>query len=237
MSEIDDRLAPESRKLPGIQIIFLLLVLIVYPALSIVMGMTGNTDPQQVTSKIIQVYLPTLIIQIVMIAALWIVLYRSGADFAEIGFAKSGINWSNVISALIFFVGAWGLMALISVSIERSGFIPRTEFMTLLPSNAIEGLLWGMLSLGAAFSEELIFRGFVITRLRKVTGRFWIAALIGSLAFSMGHLYQGPAGIFLTFLYGMLFAGLFAARGSVFPCIVAHFLQDIIALAAIFVKI
>ena len=219
---------------PRIQIIFLLIVLIGYPASSAIMGIIGNTEPAQVTSKVTQVYLPTLFMQIVLLAALWYVLYRSCSSFAEIGFAERDINWSNVVSAVIFFIGAWGLMVVIKSSIERSGYLPETDFLRLMPATALEGGLWALLSAGAALSEELIFRGFVITRLQRITGRFWIGAVLGSFAFSMGHLYQGFAGVFLTFLYGMLFAGLFAARRSVFPCIVAHFLQDIIVLGAMF---
>lgn len=231
-SEIDQN--PPAPPLPKIQLVFLLIVLLGYPALSIVMGTIGNTDPAEVTSKVMQVYLPTLFIQMVLIASLWWVLYRSRTRFAEIGFARKDINWSNVISAIIFFVGAWGLMIVIKSSILRSGYIPETDFFRLMPATALEAFLWTFLSAGAAFSEEMIFRGFIITRLQRITGQFWIGAVLGSLAFSMGHLYQGLAGVLLTFIYGMLFAGLFAARRSVFPCVVAHFLQDIIVLGVLF---
>jgi membrane protease YdiL (CAAX protease family) len=50
----------------------------------------------------------------------------------------------------------------------------------------------------------------------------------------MGHLYQGVMGVIITFIYGMLFAGLYIARKSVFPCIVAHFLQDVLILFVVF---
>ena len=231
-SEIDQN--PPS-PLPKIQLVFLLIVIIGYPGLSLLMGIIGKADPAEISSKITQVYLPTLFIQIILIGSLWWTLYRSRARFADIGLAREDINWSNVISAIIFFIGAWGLMIVIKSSIMRSGFIPETDFFRLMPATAVEGGLWALLSAGAALSEELIFRGFIITRLQRITGRFWIGAVLGSLAFSMGHLYQGLAGVLLTFLYGMLFAGLFAARRSVFPCIVAHFLQDIIVLGVLFV--
>lgn len=235
--ELPGNTSTPSSRLPGIQILFLLLVLIIYPAISVVMDMLGKTDASEVTSKITQVYLPTLIIQAALLLALWVVLILSRESFSAIGLAREDVNLSNLISAIIFFIGAWGLMVLVRASMTGSGYLPpERDLMTILPANVIEGGLWAMLSIGAALSEELVFRGFAITRLKRITGRFWIGAILSSLAFSAGHLYQGVAGVFLTFLYGMLFAGLFAARRSVFPCIVAHFLQDIIALAAVFVK-
>ncbi len=228
----DDKVLPAS--LPRTQLIYLLVVLLGYPALSVLMGTIGRTGPAEVTSKITQVYLPTLFIQAILITSLWWTLRRSGGRFAEIGLAREDLRWSNVLSAVIFFVGAWGLMIVIKGSIIRSGYVPETDFLSLMPRNGLEAGLWALLSLGAAFSEEMIFRGFVITRLRRITGRFWMGAVLGSLAFAMGLLYQGMAGVLLTFLYGMLFAGLFAARRSVFPCIVAHFLQDIVVLGGMF---
>lgn len=223
----------ETISLPLIQKIFLLIMLIFYPAASLLMGLTGRNDPSEITSKIEQVYIPTLLIQALLLGALWFTLFRSRARFAEIGFAREDISWSNAGSAVIFFIGAWVLMVIIKGSMERSGYLAETDYFTLLPSSLLEGALWLCLSVGAAFSEELIFRGFVITRLQKLTGRFWIGAVIGSAAFSLGHLYQGYGGVILTFLYGLLFAALFAARKSVFPCVVAHFLQDAVVLAAL----
>lgn len=220
--------------LPPIQIIFLLLVLLGYPALSMIMGVLGHQDSSRVVSRIAQVYIPTLLVQAVLIVALTAVLRKSGSRFGDIGLARGDFTWSNVLSAAIFFLGAWGLMVLIKGSVERSGYLPQTDFYHLLPAGAIEAGLWVLLSAGAAFSEELIFRGYVITRIRRLSGSVWLGALLGSAAFSFGHIYQGMAGVLLTFLYGLLFSGLFIARKSVFPCIVAHFLQDVIVLGALF---
>ena len=218
---------------PPVQIYFLLILLLGYPSLSIVLNMLGSTSPEAITSKIKQVYLPVLFMQGVIFGAVWVVLRRSGGRFAGIGLGRKDINWSNTIAGLIFFVGAWSLMIIIKGSMARSGYLPEKEFLHLLPATATEGTIWILLSAGAALSEEIAFRGYVITRLRILSGSYWIGAILGSAAFSLGHLYQGFAGVLLTFIYGMLFSGLFIARKSVFPCIIAHFLQDSMILIAI----
>jgi membrane protease YdiL (CAAX protease family) len=169
----------------------------------------------------------------VIFGAVWVVLRRSGEQFTGIGLGRKDINWSNTIAGLIFFVGAWSLMIIIKGSMARSGYLPEKEFLHLLPATATEGTIWILLSAGAALSEEIAFRGYVITRLRILSGSYWIGAILGSAAFSLGHLYQGFVGVLLTFIYGMLFSGLFIARKSVFPCIIAHFLQDSMILIAI----
>jgi membrane protease YdiL (CAAX protease family) len=131
---------------------------------------------------------------------------------------------------VIFFIGAWALIIVIKGAVERGGYLPEKDFLYLLPSTITERIVWFFLSLGAALSEEITFRGFAISRLKTLTGSLWIGAVLSSAAFSIGHLYQGITGVFLTFIYGMLFAGLYIARRSVFPCIIAHFLQDAVIL-------
>lgn len=224
-----------KHSLPPVQFYFLLVLLLGYPALSIFLNIMGSTSPEAITSKIEQVYLPVLFMQGIVFVAVWAVLRRSGDRFHSIGLSRKDISWSNTIAGLIFFAGAWSLIIIIKISMARSGYLPEKEFLHLLPSTTTEGAIWILLSAGAALSEEIAFRGYLITRLKVLSGSYWTGALLGSAAFALGHLYQGSGGVLLTFIYGMLFSGLFIARKSVFPCIIAHFLQDSMILTAIMV--
>jgi len=219
---------------PVPQKVILIFLLVGYPLISILFNVIDSGDPAEIESKILQIYLPTLCIQLLILGAVWLGIMKSGDDFSDMGLGKRDISFSNFLSGLIFFAGAFALMIIIKSSIARSGYLPETDFGFVLPSTPGEKTFWAFLAVGAALFEEICFRGFIITRLKRIAGNYWIGALAGSLAFSLGHLYQGPAGVLLTFIYGMLFAGLFIARKSVFPCIVAHFLQDIIILFAVY---
>jgi membrane protease YdiL (CAAX protease family) len=222
--------SPSSRPIPGAQYYLLLLILFGYPAISYLLNQYNPIEPEKVISKISQIYLPALITQLFMLLVVLTVARRSEKDYESLGLAKSDLTWSNALSGIIFFFGAWALIILIRGAVERSGYLPEKEFIFMLPVTITERIVWFFLSLGAALSEEITFRGFAVSRLKILTGGYFIAATLSSAAFSMGHLYQGVAGVFLTFIYGMLFAGLFVARRSVFPCIIAHFLQDAIIL-------
>jgi len=200
----------------------------------IVFSLSGSSEPADIESKIIEIYIPTLVIQLLILGGVLLGLKKSGGSLSEIGLGKADITLSNFLSGLIFFAGAFTLMIIIKSSITRSGYLPEKDFTYILPSTPMEKTFWVFLSAGAALFEEICFRGFIISRLRKIFGNYWFGAVAGSLAFSLGHIYQGPSGIALTFLYGMLFSGLYVARKSVFPCIVAHFLQDAIVLFVVF---
>lgn len=235
MLEFSSHPAPagEKRSLPGPQKYLLITLLIGYPLASVLLNLIGSADPSGLDSRIRQVYLPSLMVQLLILSAILIILRRTHSSISEIGLAGNDVTWANALSGILFFVGAWIVIIFLRSIIEKSGYIPEKEFLYLLPSTATEKAFWVILSLGAAFSEEITFRGFIISRFSILTGKEWHGAVLSSLAFSLGHLYQGATGLILTFIYGLMFAGLYVARRSIFPCIVAHFLQDVLILFAL----
>ncbi|UCC78599.1 MAG: CPBP family intramembrane metalloprotease [Candidatus Zixiibacteriota bacterium] len=234
MENGNDIIRPDDSGLPLTQKILLLFLLIGYPLLSILFNIIESGETVEIESRISQIYIPTFCIHLIILGGIWLGMKKSGGSLGELGLGNKDITFSNFLSGIIFFVGAFALMIIIKSSIARSGYLPDKDFAYVLPVTFDEKLFWVMLSVSAALFEEICFRGFIISRLKKISGNYLVGALAGSLAFSMGHLYQGTAGVILTFIYGMLFAGLYIARKSVFPCIVAHFLQDVIILFVVF---
>jgi membrane protease YdiL (CAAX protease family) len=89
-----------------------------------------------------------------------------------------------------------------------------------------ELLLAGLLVLVVAVSEEIIFRGYLILRLRGVTGSTFGSVLLSALIFSLGHGYEGSAGVVTVGFMGLFFALVYLWRGSLVAPVVIHFLQD-----------
>jgi uncharacterized protein len=90
---------------------------------------------------------------------------------------------------------------------------------------------WGT----AAFGEELIFRGFLNTRLATAFGggrAAWAAAAVGqALLFGLVHMYLGPRGVLNTSLIGLVTAVVYLAGGrNLWPVIIAHGLVDTLGL-------
>jgi len=233
MDENQPEVVKLKEPLPRSQKILLAVLIIGYPALSALMNWLGSGDDKQIISKITQIYLPSMAIQLLLLFIIIYVVYLSGSRLTDIGLSREDITWSNALSGLIFFVGAWTFIIIIRGAIVKSGYIPEKEYLYLLPTTIAQKGFWIVLSLTAAISEEMTFRGFILTRLKSLTNSYWPGVILSSAAFSLGHLYQGAAGVLLTFVYGMLFAGLYVARGSIFPCVVAHFLQDVLIVVAV----
>ncbi len=102
----------------------------------------------------------------------------------------------------------------------------RMLFLEILP------MVW----LSAAFTEEMLFRGFLFNRLLMILGRgplpFAIAALIQAALFSLGHLYQGwPGVVEIAAISLFLLAASRVLKGNLWPAILMHGLIDSISLA------
>ena len=93
--------------------------------------------------------------------------------------------------------------------------------------------------IGAAICEEIIFRGFLIGRLESAFGGASRAAttaavLLSSAVFGAAHAYQGPTGMLITGVLGLLFAIVYVAAGrNLWFNIVVHGVYDTLSLALV----
>jgi uncharacterized protein len=85
----------------------------------------------------------------------------------------------------------------------------------------------------APICEEFLFRGFIFTALRNWHGT-WLAAIITGLAFGGVHVGSAPV-VDLVPLAGLGFGLclLYRYTGSLYPCIVAHSLNNSIAFGSL----
>lgn len=78
--------------------------------------------------------------------------------------------------------------------------------------------------------EETIFRGYLILRFTAVTLRPAVAVLLSAALFSLGHGYEGSAGVVTVGVMGLALALIYLWRESLVAPIVMHFLQDFLGI-------
>jgi membrane protease YdiL (CAAX protease family) len=83
----------------------------------------------------------------------------------------------------------------------------------------------------AAFGEEMVYRGYLMTRMAELAGggtAAWTASLLlVSVVFGFGHLYQGASGVATTALAGLVTGALYLATGrNLWAAILAHGTMD-----------
>ena len=81
-----------------------------------------------------------------------------------------------------------------------------------------------------AFAEETVFRGYLSLRFKAVTESPSAAILLSAVIFSLGHGYEGSAGVITVSLMGLIFALVYVWRQSLVAPMVMHFLQDFIGI-------
>jgi membrane protease YdiL (CAAX protease family) len=93
---------------------------------------------------------------------------------------------------------------------------------------------WGT----AAFGEEMLYRGFIYTRLvllfrESRVGRM-VAGVGQAALFGAVHLYLGPRGALNAFAIGLLSSAVYELSGrDLWPVIIAHGLTDTVGLTAL----
>ncbi|MGB5105431.1 MAG: type II CAAX endopeptidase family protein [Candidatus Zixiibacteriota bacterium] len=217
---------PESQpRLTLISYLVLGLLAIIWPFSSFVFLDSQLELASEVVDPILEIYLPTILIQLLIMAAIVIAIRSEQARPGDIG-VKNFSRWSFP-QAIAFLLLANIVLSSVQITIAAQSPDAFTEFGSLLPKTMAEKSIWVVLCAIIAICEEVTFRGYILTRVTQIArGRIWIGVLVSTLAFASGHLYQGLGGFVLIFVYGLMFCGLCLYTGSLYPAIIAHFLQD-----------
>jgi sodium transport system permease protein len=144
-------------------------------------------------------------------------------------FALQRPSWQGLLAALLIGGSAWAFVGgvLIRVLPPPESFVEAMEKVFLLKEPAASpGTIWLVLALTPALCEEVFFRGFVLTGLRRFGA--WRAIAITALLFGLAHssIYR----LLPTFFLGILFGCLVWRTRSLLCAILAHTLNNGIAL-------
>jgi hypothetical protein len=90
-----------------------------------------------------------------------------------------------------------------------------------------------MVMLFVAIWEEIAFRGFLLTRLYAICGRWWLSILVMAILFGIAHSYEGSFGIAGTAGLGVAMSILTAWRKSLVPAMTFHLIHNTLAIQAL----
>ena len=180
---------------------------------------------------------------IVVLIVVWLYLrYISKETFANIFFSFNRFQvkaiWIGIIAAILlslFFRFAWDPFI---NSIIPSGKIDLSDFRSIRnsPVNFIIILVVALLVGG--FYEEIIFHGFIFTRLEKIFKGKWatfIAFILTTMIFGLYHFQQGIKGILLTGIAGAIYHVLILKfKRNLWYGIFVHAFFDFIGLTLIY---
>ena len=152
-----------------------------------------------------------------------------------------GFRWpasvANLLLTTLAMIGiAFGTFFLLEPLLEPFFGAPNFDIFEPLAGNLPLYLtMLAMSWVGAAFGEEVIYRGFIQTRLALAAGDndlgWWIGIVVQAGIFAMLHLYQGWTGVIEIFAFGIAVGWLYRVSGrSLLPLILAHGIIDTMAM-------
>jgi membrane protease YdiL (CAAX protease family) len=101
-----------------------------------------------------------------------------------------------------------------------------TDWSNLAAAGWALSLMVLLLSLIIGFSEELLFRGVVLTAMRDRYGREWLAALITTVLFAVSHAPAGVPNVISTLVTGFLFYWMRRVSGGIVVPAMVHGIYD-----------
>lgn len=146
-----------------------------------------------------------------------------------VSFERFGVN---VLLGLAALGVAYGLIMPWAIAIQylmpeiAESFNENADaIMAFLPRESPIHFLWMFLAVG--IYEELLFRGFLMTRLRRLTGGWTWAAIVSSILFIVPHLIEQKAIALVPIgILAAVFCLVTIWRRSIVPAIIAHWLFD-----------
>ena len=163
-----------------------------------------------------------------------IILRREKLTFKDIGYELNRkrtvllISILALVALLVFTCTELGLKML-PVNQEK------LEAMgNFFPKTTAQRILFIFVAVTAGFCEEIIYRGFAITKLAEAGLNRWLSIIPAGITFVFIHGINGYFQFWLYFGAAVMFGLLFVSAKRLWPGIVIHALFDLMAIMAVF---
>jgi membrane protease YdiL (CAAX protease family) len=135
-----------------------------------------------------------------------------------------------VVAGVVMLVATVALMRpLWRRAVERRTPVGARVLHLCMPANGVERAWWIAVAVLAGISEEITWRGVQTALLTNLTGRLWLAAIICSISFGLGHMVQGWKSSAIIVFFALAFQALVWLSGSLYVAMAVHIVYDIIA--------
>jgi len=161
-----------------------------------------------------------------LISLIFYFVWRNGEPLRSIGLTRLGFP-KEVLWGLALFIPIMYGTNLLSNALQSAGFSAPAKLPSFLVAQGHAGLMIAVvLVVVVAFVEETIFRGYLIRRFNAATGQTWLAVFLSAVIFSIGHGYEGMAGVISIFALGLVLALIYLWRKSLVAPMTIHFCID-----------
>jgi len=183
---------------------------------------------------------------LLLVAGATFLLRWAGETWQEVGFRRPASLWRTAGLVVVGYLAIGAAFALMTqLLLPAIGIAPKTvTLFAAVEGNTAEYLYWLIPVIwgSAAFGEELLFRGYLQTRLHKalgsITGAAALALILQAVIFGALHSYQGLGGAIMAGSTGLVLGAVYlAARKNLWAPIILHGLVDTVSISAIYLGV
>lgn len=164
------------------------------------------------------------------VLACLLLVWLGGRRISSIGLTTR--NWQlNLGIGIASLLGTWfmlitlgGAIAVLFPSLLEEQSAAQKAIEANFPRLSLRQMF--VLCLYIAVYEEIVFRGFLLTRLHALVRRWWLAVVIGAVLFGLLHLYEGWLAVGVVTVLGLIMGTLFAWRRSLVAPITMHLFHN-----------
>jgi membrane protease YdiL (CAAX protease family) len=171
----------------------------------------------------------TILRDLALVCLILFFVWRNGEPVSVLGWRPR--HWGrDIVLGILLYFPLVSVIGLLESLLHEAGLpepsTPGPSFFDI--RGRWEVVLAVVLVIVVAVSEETIFRGYLILRLRTVTRSTAAAVVLSSVIFAMGHGYEGSLGVVTIGVMGLILSLIYLWRKSLVTPIVLHFFQDFI---------
>ncbi len=141
---------------------------------------------------------------------------------AVLKLTKPADGWITLVYGALGMVPLVAVFNLAATTIAPEQVAQDFEFFKQIAKSPAFHLTAIAVGLGASLSEELLFRGFLLSSLAGTRLGYWPAAAFATLGWTLLHLGYSWIGLAEVFLFGLYFSWLLWRTGSLWPPMFCH---------------
>ena len=171
----------------------------------------------------------TLVLTTQSVCTAFVVLYlihRSGEPWERFGLARPRLSDLLLVGPVLFLLGwfVWDLRWMLIPQLDphsSPNWFPK-------PKRPADYFMMVVKYAANAFSEELVTRAYLVTRLEGLLKSQTAAIFIAAGSFASYHIYQKSDGLINMMLLGLAWGGAYLLVRRLWPFVVGHFLTSIL---------
>ena len=147
-------------------------------------------------------------------------------NLESIGFRK--FRWRYLWVGLVVYIGVLVVSIGSGFALESLGLEPIRSLQPMI--NQYNPLILVGLFLTGTFVEEVFYRGYLIERIKLLTGKTWMAGILSWLLFTLVHIkFFGLGPTLDVSILSAALVVVYLKENNIWPCVVLHGINGLFA--------